>query len=186
MAVAVSEDGMEMAETDSVQEQMNEAAFQDFYQLTAPGLRAFIRRAARNTALADDIFQETFVRFLRAKLPVLDRRQMQAYLYKTAVSLLSDHWRRRKREQLWGLQMLFRSRTAEASSPSGDVDRLFRQLKPQEQALLWLAYVEGFEHREIATALELSEKSVRVLLFRARKKLAGILTREGIAPEERK
>ena len=46
--------------------------------------------------------------------------------------------------------------------------------------MLWLAYVEGFSHNEVAEALSLSEKSVRVLLFRARKKLAGILTKKGI------
>ena len=49
--------------------------------------------------------------------------------------------------------------------------------------LLWLAYVEGFDHREIALALRVNQKSVRVLLFRARKKLAGILTSQGIGPE---
>ena len=63
---------------------------------------------------------------------------------------------------------------------------LFERLKPQEQALLWLAYVEGFDHGEIASALQVKEKSVRVLLFRARKRLAGIFTKEGIAPEEGK
>ena len=64
------------------------------------------------------------------------------------------------------------------------MSRIFEQLKPQEQSLLWLAYVEGFDHREIALALQLTEKSVRVLLFRARKKLAGILTEKGFGPAE--
>ena len=62
--------------------------------------------------------------------------------------------------------------------------RVFRELKPREQTLLWLAYVEGFEHREIAAALQLSERSVRVLLFRARKSLAGALKRQGVGPKE--
>ena len=45
-----------------------------------------------------------------------------------------------------------------------------------------LAYVEGFEHREIATAVGVNEKSVRVLLFRARRKLARTLESSGLAP----
>jgi DNA-directed RNA polymerase specialized sigma24 family protein len=49
--------------------------------------------------------------------------------------------------------------------------------------LLWLAYVEGFDHREIAAAKGVAEKSVRVLLFRARKALAAILSRAGLGPE---
>jgi RNA polymerase sigma-70 factor (ECF subfamily) len=61
---------------------------------------------------------------------------------------------------------------------------VFGSLKPQEQSLLWLAYVEGFDHREIASALQLKEGSIRVLLFRARKKLAGILRKRGVSLKE--
>jgi len=73
-----------------------------------------------------------------------------------------------------------------AANPRGDSDalRLFRRLKPQEQLLLWLAYVEGFEHREIAAALGVGEKSVRVLLFRARKKLGHALESAGLGRKE--
>jgi DNA-directed RNA polymerase specialized sigma24 family protein len=35
--------------------------------------------------------------------------------------------------------------------------------------------VDGYEHREIASILGLNEASVRVMLFRVRKKLAGRL-----------
>jgi RNA polymerase sigma-70 factor (ECF subfamily) len=68
--------------------------------------------------------------------------------------------------------------------PGGDAMRVFQQLKTHEQTLLWLAYVEEFDNREIALALELNEKSVRVLLFRARKKLAGMLGKLSIGPTE--
>ena len=61
--------------------------------------------------------------------------------------------------------------------------RLFGELKPRERALLWLAHVEEADHNEIGAALGLKSKSVRVLLFRARKRLAEILTRHGIGPE---
>ena len=66
----------------------------------------------------------------------------------------------------------------------GDALRLFHKLKPQEQNLLWLAYVEGFSHGEISSALELNEKSVRVLLFRARQRLAALLRKENLGPGE--
>ena len=45
------------------------------------------------------------------------------------------------------------------------------RLPPRDRALLWLAHVEGYDHREIAKVLGLQERSVRVILFRARKKL---------------
>ena len=162
---------------------LDEAAFQVFYSEVVPTFWSYIRRASGDSAVADDILQETFYRFLRADLPVLEKFQMKAYLYRTASSLLADNWRQLKREQHWSLKALFGQKTITNTEPDGDTMRLFEHLKPQEQMLLWLAYVEGFDHREVASALQLREKSVRVLLFRARKKLAGILREQGIGPE---
>src|SRR5437868_3862313 len=86
---------------------MDEGAFHAFYLETASILRAYIRRASGNASLADDILQETFYRFLRMDLPEMDKFQRKAYLYRTASSLLSDHWRRLKRERRWSLERLF-------------------------------------------------------------------------------
>lgn len=162
---------------------MDEVTFQAFYGSTAPMLRSYIRRASGDAALADDILQESYFRFLQADLPALENFQMKAYLYRTASSLLADHWRRLKRERRWSLGTIFSERAVENAGPDGDTLRLFEGLEPREQMMLWLAYVEGFNHREIASALRVNQKSVRVLLFRARKKLAGILTSQGIGPE---
>jgi RNA polymerase sigma-70 factor (ECF subfamily) len=163
---------------------MHADAFQVFYAKTAPGLRGYIRRASGNETLADDILQESFLRFLRAELPPLEDAPLKAYLYKIAGSLLVDHWRRVKRERSWSLRNFLGGEPV--TNPRGDSDalRFFRRLKAQEQLLLWLAYVEGFEHREIATALGVGEKSVRVLLFRARKKLAHTLESAGLGRKE--
>jgi RNA polymerase sigma-70 factor (ECF subfamily) len=165
---------------------MDEAAFQAFYGETAPKLRSYIRRVSGDAALADDILQETFYRFLRAGLPAMEKFRMKTYLYRTANSLVADHWRRLKRERRWSLERFFGGEAVESATQARDEGAMavFQLLKPQEQSLLWLAYVEGFDHREVAAALELKEKSVRVLLFRARKKLAGLLRKQGLGPEE--
>ena len=49
------------------------------------------------------------------------------------------------------------------------------RLRPRERALLWLAYAQGHAHTEIADTLGVKTGSVKLLLFRARRKLAGIL-----------
>jgi RNA polymerase sigma-70 factor (ECF subfamily) len=184
MPLVVAEDGALVEQTSSVSQQMDEASFRALYHNTAPMLRAYLRRACGNAALADDILQDTFCRLLRITLPTLDERQMKAYLYRTATTILTDHWRRATRERRWSLlAFLEREPHADAPTTGGDVMRLFHTLKPQEQALLWLAYVEGFDHREIAAALQLGERSVRVLLFRARKRLAAIFQKEGITAQ---
>ena len=51
-----------------------------------------------------------------------------------------------------------------------------------QRALLWLAHVEGSSHEEIAESIGVKAKSVKVMLFRARKRLGELLTKKGLAP----
>jgi RNA polymerase sigma-70 factor (ECF subfamily) len=162
---------------------MDQAQFRAFYLKTAPSLRAYICRSCGSADLADDILQDAFLRFLRAAPPSMDEPQMRSYLYRTAESLITDHWRRWKREQRWDVESLFQREAPPDRDMGDDMTRAFRQLKPEHRSLLWLAYVEGFDHREIAAARGVQEKSVRVLLFRARKALAAILASAGLGPE---
>jgi RNA polymerase sigma-70 factor (ECF subfamily) len=49
------------------------------------------------------------------------------------------------------------------------------RLRPREREMLWLAYGQGSTHRDIAGTLGVKAESVRLLLFRARQKLAELL-----------
>jgi len=183
-AHAFAERGSAIPERAHLPQRMDEGAFAAFYREMGPPLLSYIRRVSGDAALADDVLQETFYRFLRADLPVMEKFEMKAYLYRTARSLISDHCRRLKRERRWSLERPFLNEADKNAEHGGDVNCVFQQLKTQEQTLLWLAYVEGFDHREIAMALELKERSVRVLLFRARKKMAGMLGKQNFGPRE--
>ena len=163
---------------------MDQARFRAFYGETAPALRAYICRSCGSLDLADDILQDTFIRFLRAAPPDLDDKAMRGYLYKTAERVIVDHWRKRTRERGL-LERFFPEKTHARHEAAGDTGRIFQQLKPRERLLLWLAYVEGFDHHEIAQASGVAEKSVRVLLYRARRTFEDLLTRAGLAPEKR-
>ena len=59
-----------------------------------------------------------------------------------------------------------------------DVRRALGRLKPRERAMLWLAYANGSSHAEIADVLGLKTASIKLLLFRARRKLAATLQRQ--------
>jgi RNA polymerase sigma-70 factor (ECF subfamily) len=154
---------------------MNQAAFREFYSKSAPALRSYISRSCGSYDLAEDIMQEAFLRFLRTAPADMEAPAMKGYLYRTADTLLIDHWRREKRSKRWSLETIFRKEQTPDRSASDDMSEAFRVLKPQQRSLLWLAYVEGFDHREIAEAAGVKESSVKVLLFRARKALAAIL-----------
>lgn len=160
---------------------MDESSFQQFYADTARSLRRYVHRVSGSAALADDILQESYFRYLRTPLPAMGEGQRRAYLFKIATRLVQDHWRHSKREAHWSAEEPAPENAGEdpnqGQSTRWEMQRAFKSLKPQERSLLWLAYVEGAEHREIAETLGLKEKSVRVLLFRVRKKVAALLGR---------
>lgn len=161
--------------------------FPDFYSETASRLRGYVGQLVGNAALADDITQEAYLRVLRTELPTREPARLRSYLYRTATNLARDHWRLRKRrgaeESLDGIAEP--AAEAPADAPLGaDVNRLLGTLSRQQRSLLWLAYVEGATHREIASVLDVREASVRVLLFRARRKMAELIRSHGLIPEE--
>ena len=112
---------------------------------------------------------------------------MEAYLYTIATRLNIDRWKRSKVHEKWRLSFTPNGHDSENLDErinlQTDMAAVFEEMKPQERALLWLAYVEEQSHRAIAAILGLKEKSVRVALFRARKKFAKILKRKGLTAE---
>src|SRR5262249_26126289 len=148
--------------------------FDVFYAQTAPMLRAYITRVAGNHVIADDILQEAYIRLLNAA-PAEEKRR-KSYLYRTATNLIVDHCRTAARERSWLSALRWRQPdAAPPCEPATDVERVFALMSLRERSLLWLAYVEGAGHDEIARALDCGEKSVRVLLFRARKRMERLL-----------
>ena len=165
---------------------VTQAEFEVFYRETARPLSSYLARICGNRALAEDLLQEAYLRFCRARVPA-SRSEWKAYLYRIGTNLAADWWRHAGRWEARSVpEDSARIDTRDGESDAirrRELDRAFEELNPRERALLWLAYVEGSDHREIAKALGLARASVKVLLFRARHRLAAALERRGIGPE---
>ena len=162
---------------------MNEDAFAAFYRGTAKALWRYLHRiAAGEEGLADEILQEAYVRLLRVEVLPEDEKQRKAYLYRTATHAMHDRWRSRRREAAWLTDWLpfLASTEGRRVDLRLDVDSALAALKPRQRALLWLAYVDGYTHREIAEILGLREASVKVLLHRARQRFEKIYDGPGL------
>lgn len=151
---------------------VNQDAFRVFYDRTKGSLWAYLLRMSRRPDVADDLLQESYCRFLAANLPEMDAVESRSYLFRIATNLLHDRWRRK---EVPNIVDTTNQSCQDDPEMQTDVRRAFEQLKPRERQLLWLAHVEGFDHREIARITGLKVASVRVLLFRARGELAGAL-----------
>ncbi len=160
---------------------MDEQTFHALYAATAKPLWAYIARLSGSPDVANDLLQETYCRFLTAKLGNVETAEAKPYLFRIATNLLHDRWRKGE-DRRW-------SEPSEISFERDldtqiDVRDLMQQLKPRERQLLWLAYVEGMTHSEIAKSTGLRSMSVRILLFRARQRAADLLGRKERAVHE--
>ncbi len=165
---------------------MDEARFEAFYRRTAGSLWSYLFRLTGDEAAADDLVQKAFFRLLRVNPVVASEEHLRRWVFRTATNLAFDHFRETKRERARD-EASARSAAGSSTEPREglrhDMMRTFAELKPRERALLWLAHVEEADHDDIGEALGVKTKSVKVLLFRARKRLGELLTKKGLAPE---
>ena len=159
---------------------LDERSFAAFYERTRRAVWSYVYRATGHAADADDIVQEAFCRIISADIDADDEEGLRRYVFKIASNLMADRWRRAARDASW-LDRLRGGHEVHVDAEYDDsVAHEFAALAPRERALLWLAYVEGDNHQEIADALGLARGSVKVLLFRARAKLKRLLTTAGV------
>jgi len=172
---------LEAAELD-VPFEMDEDAFRAFYDRTARPLWSYLSRMTSDSHVADDLLQESFYRFLRTRGHWESESHRRAYLFRIATNLVLDGRRRARRGPTVPLPDSDQNAIpaaggdlAEASVRRTDLRRAMDRLRPRDRALLWLAYAQGHAHTEIAQTLGVKSGSVKLMLFRARRKLADIL-----------
>lgn len=155
-----------------------QAGSRDAYmQLVArfePRLLSFLRRRVGARADAEDLCQEAFLRAWRRIETYDPERRFSTWLFTVAARVASTHARSRK-----PMERLSDGGTApESAPPPAPEDRrkiwvaAERVLTPDQFAATWLRYVEGLAVEDIATVLGKSAVGTRVLLLRARERLA--------------
>jgi RNA polymerase sigma-70 factor (ECF subfamily) len=158
--------------------EMDEETFRAFYERTARSVWSYLSRITGDPQSADDLLQEAYYRFLRARVQWDSEAHRRAYLFRIATNLARDKHRRSLSAPTVSLgdRDVASDGDTRAADNRADLDRAMGKLRPRERALLWLAYGVGQPHTEIADALGVKTGSVKLLLFRARRKLARLLT----------
>jgi RNA polymerase sigma-70 factor, ECF subfamily len=156
---------------------MDNDAFAAFYERSAHTLWAYLARVSGDPSLADDLMQESYVRFLCASRPDDGEVASRRYLFRIATNLLRDHWRQPKSTSVEDLPEEIFAITGNAAQydAQATLGPALAALRPRDRQLLWLAHAEGYSHREIAEITGLATASIRLLLFRARRKIARLL-----------
>lgn len=135
------------------------AAFRLFYQAQSARLWKFLRARGCDSDTAYDLVAEGFLRFFQTVCR--DPRAPVALLYRIAINLRIDHYRRTKACPETTPAETEEYAAAVEPDEHGYVRELVKRLPESEQNLLLLRYWIGLSHKEIAHALALPEGTVR-------------------------
>lgn len=151
---------------------------------------SLIGHVVRQPSEVEDIAQQVFLKIYLA-LPRFDfRSAFSTWVYRIAVNQCYDHLRRQRSRKArmvvelpvdeWAQR---ESRGTSATRAAGAdlaeqaalrqvMEKLFRRLPPDDQLVLTLKELEGLSVQEIGQVMKLRENTVKVRLFRARRRLA--------------
>jgi RNA polymerase sigma-70 factor (ECF subfamily) len=138
----------------------------------------YLLKLGAERALADDLTQDAFVRWWNSRAADWPQdERVRAYLFTIATRLLIDRRRRTRREVAWDDRPQQEEAAADREPSALIGGAAWQALTQRERQLLWLAYAEEFSHEEIAAICGLGTGSVKVLLHRARGRIAALLAR---------
>ena len=162
---------------DRVASSGDEAAFRALYRRHAPTVYRFaLRLAGGNTAEAEDLTQETWLRAARG----LGRFQWKSAFRTWLIGIALNQYRELARRN--GRRITFaevaREHPSEAGEPGRrmDLERALQLLPPGFRTVLVLHDVEGFTHREIGEQLGISDGTCKSQLHDARKAMRRLLS----------
>ncbi len=159
----------------------------------------------------EDLAQEVFLRLYRALPEFRGEAMLSTYIYRIAVNVAQDEWKRRRRERqhlapepagredegagAWlenlppGADAGQHTRTPEqqlqARQMTAAVEAALLELPASERAVLVLYHQQEVSYEGIAAALEMPVNTVRTHLHRGRKRLAA-LVEQRMAPNGRR
>lgn len=153
------------------------AAFDDLVRRLTPHLYRIVRRMASDSAQAEALVQETWVRAWRSMAGWRGEGQPIAWLATIAVNLARDGWRKQAPLDFADLERPAEDLPDESAGPeqafvrAEQLERLARgvqQLRPEQRAVIALRYDADLPYEQVASALAIPVNTVRTHLHRAK------------------
>jgi RNA polymerase sigma-70 factor, ECF subfamily len=161
-------------------------AFEELYRQHARRLYSLVVRMIGSTDDAEDLLQEVFLQVHR-KLPGFrGESTLGTWLYRLTMNHCLDHLRGRQAKMNRATESLdedganepaARAPVVPAAISRMELERAIDLLPAGSKAAFLLHDVEGFEHREIAEILGVSEGTSKSQVHKARMKLRMLLSR---------
>ncbi|MHC4942543.1 MAG: RNA polymerase sigma factor [Planctomycetota bacterium] len=167
-------------------QQGSKAEFTELVNRFGPRLYHFFRMKFNCRQDCEDLVQDTLV---KAYLNIHKYRRKWAFstwIFTIGARRAVDHFRTQDRAPAWPIpnDLPADSDPYESAARRDEKDNLWalaRMLPEKQHAALWLRYCEDMPVKEIARVLEITRVHAKVLLYRARTRLARLEMRNGAA-----
>ena len=160
-------------------------AFEALYREHSARLFGLTVRMMGNRTDAEDMLQEIFMTAHRKLKSYRGDARLSTWLFRLATNLCLDHLRSKAARMTQATSSLDDDNAMEPASPSPgpvvgtvqaiDLERAVARLPQGCRAAFLLHDVEGFEHREVASMLGISEGTSKSQVHKARLKLRRLL-----------
>jgi RNA polymerase sigma-70 factor (ECF subfamily) len=160
-------------------------AFEELYRQHARRLFNLVVRMTGSVDDAEDLLQEVFLQAHRKLSGFRGDSALGTWLYRLTMNHCLDHLRARQVRMNRATDSLDEEGAEEPTAPAPvvpavvsrvDLERAIKMLPDGAKAAFLLHDVEGFEHREIAQILGISEGTSKSQVHKARMKLRRILS----------
>jgi len=142
--------------------------FESLYKDHADAVYGYLAFKLRDSQLAEDLMQETFLAAHERLDQLRTAGSAKAWLLSIAYNKMVDLLRRRSAELPLQAESLAASGTA---APTLFIREALEQLDELERSIVYGLYVEGLTHRELAEMLGLPEGTVKSKAHYARRRL---------------
>ncbi|MEI7499149.1 MAG: RNA polymerase sigma factor [Bacteroidota bacterium] len=151
----------------------------------------FAKRMLDQTEAAEDIVQEVFIKLWNKREKLNEYRSVEALAMITTKNLCLDKIKSRRYpvEKMEDHRQFIESMPDETKVDNSDIIHEIHQaiklLPEQQQMIVHLRDIEGYEFGEIAEITDMNENAIRVALSRARKRIRELLTKTNIYEYQR-
>lgn len=152
----------------------DQEAFVEVYRLIGASLYGAALRLMKRPEEAEEAVQESFVKFFE-KAGTIRSGSLSSWLHRVTINHCLDRLRSKGHQTEELPADLPGGSAAGAETARIDLGRAVSRLPEQARLVFLLHDLEGYKHREVATALGISEGTSKSQLFRARELLRGWL-----------
>lgn len=165
----------------------NSAALQTLCKALEQYIRGYFRQKFRDSALVDDLCQETYIRLLKNLPQVREEMKLTGFVAKIAFYVTQDYFREKYRRQEEALETDYEEQQEsrlkvevtdtqqdERILNKLDLDEALQQLSEKSRAILMMKS-DGYNYEEIAAEVGISVSGVKMQVMRSMEQLRTIL-----------